>query len=232
MSTFANIQTSVRQLVIDLPPTVQQSIPRLVNNAIRSIQRKYNFTAMEGEDQIITTPGPPFSTRNIARFKEYQDKGPFLYRSQSKGSKLAVGLFSEINTVLQTTQVDSPQFLISSLDGSTNIMTFYVIPYTDSNSDFDDGNYRIIIPYYSYTADLVNDDDTNWFTNNADDYIIYKAVGEAFGLDWDYNSMALWLQRAEEKFKEVKLADKYRRLGAIDTLVPNWEGANQPQDRR
>lgn len=231
--TFLDLRNDVTALVIDLPPTVAAAVPRLVNNAIRSIQRKYNFRVMETFIQFTTTPSQPLIA-TISNFKEFMDRGPYLFHQFRKGEFLVNSTIPDHDSALSTLTITTPakpRFISSLINSSTGVATFYLVPYPDQNSDWSDGNYQVKFQYYSYSPDLVADEDTNWFTTNADDYIIYKAVGEGFGLDWDYDAMALWLQRAEEKFKEVKLADKYSRLAGVDTFVPFWEGANSPKVR-
>lgn len=235
MSTFLEIQTDVAALVTDLPDTVEAAIPKLINQAIRSMQRTYNWRAMEASTTFITTEGSLTPTPNtIARFKEYRDKGPYLLRYQAKAKIFLTALDTDVDRAVlsDATKKVAPEFLINTVNAATGVHTFTIAPYPDVNSDWTNGNYRIVVPSYNYSADLVNNSDTNWFTLNAEDYITYKAAAEAFARDWDNDAMALWLQRADEKLKEIKKADKTSRLASVDTLVPMWRGANQPQVRR
>lgn len=232
MSTFLAIKTDVAQLIIDLPANVQSAVGTLVNGAIRSMQRGYNYRAMEASNTFVTAEGS-LALGTIANFKEYRDKGPYMLRQLSRSKKILTALSTDVDMAVLS-NVDfplEPEFVINSVNQSTGVWTFTLAPYPDTNSDWDDGNYRIIIPSYVYTSDLVNDGDHNWFTDNAADYITYKAVAEGFARDWDYDSMAIWLQRASEKFKEVRKADMSSRLSSVDSLVPMWRGANQPQVR-
>lgn len=233
MTTFLDIRNDVQALVIDLPPAVLSAVPRLVNEAIRSMQRKYNFRAMEASTPFTTASGV-LALGTIANFKEYRDKGPYTLRKYARARKLLTTLDTDVDQAVLSDILlpKEPEFLVNTVDQSTGVWSFSIAPYPDLLSDWDDGNYRIVVPSYNYTSTLVNDGDTNWFTNNANDYITYKATGEAFGRDWDYDSMALWLQRAQEKLDEIKKADKTNRLSSVDTLVPMWRGANQPQVRR
>lgn len=235
MSTFLELQSEVAALVIDLPPTVQAAVPAYINQAIRSFQRKYNFRAMEVSTTMLTTPGSLSPTPNtIANFKEYRDKGPYMLKFLTKAKRFISALGPDVDlAVLSDPLVStSPEYLINSVNQTSGVWTFTVAPYPDNLSDWADGNYRIIVPSYNYTADLVASGDVNWFTINAADAIIYKATAEAFARDWDYDAMALWLQRAKEKLDEVIKADKTSRLASVDTFVPMWKGANQPQVRR
>lgn len=233
MATFAELKTRVSRRIIDLPPAVTAEVGDLVNDAIRSMQRRYNWRAMEATQNWTTSEGVT-ALGTIDRFKEYRDKGPFLLRAQSKSRKILTVLDTDVNmAVLNTADFpDAPEFIMNSVNASTGVVSFSIAPFPDINSDWLDGDYRIVVPFYQYSAKLVNDGDTNWFTDNAEDYIVSRATARGFQLDWDYDSMALWLQDAEQLFNEIKQTDKKQRLASVDTLVPMWQGANQPQVRR
>lgn len=230
--TFLEIKTRVQTRIIDLPTAVQNELSFLVNDAIRAAQRMYNYRAMEQTQVFVTTPGS-LTLGTLPRFKEYKDKGPYMLRQRTVAKRFLTALEPDARmAVLNDVDLpDEPQFVLNTIadDGST---TLTIAPYPDSNSDWDDGNYRIVVPYYAYTAKLVNDGDTNWFTENAEDYIVAQATARGFQLDWDYDSMALWLQDASRILADVKKADKMQRLSSVDTLVPMYEGALQPQVRR
>lgn len=233
--TFIDLQTRVKNRVIDLPPAVQTEVPALINEAIRTMQRKYNFRAMEGSTVLVTSTGTLIPTPNtILNFKEYMDKGPYLQKFLTRSRRFITATPADASMAIfaDTTVPTEPQYLTSAVDPTTGAVTFSYFPYADLNSDWSDGNYRIVVPYYAFSPKLVNDSDTNWFVQNADDFIIREATGQAFALDWDYNSMALWLQQAEVKRMEVVKADKMSRLAGVNELVPMWQGANQPQVRR
>lgn len=231
--TYSDLKARVSTRVIDLPPNVTAEVPALVNDAIRSIQRVYNFRAMEASQTFITAEGVT-QLGSIPRFKEYRDKGPYMLKNLIRAKQFLTALDTDVNTAVLSSidHEDQPEFLVNSVDEITGAYNFYIAPYPNALSDWPDGNYRIVVPYYRYSTKLVNDGDTNWFVDNAEDYIIMKATAEAFGLDWDYDSMALWLQRSEEKKKEIIKADKTSRLASVDTLVPMWRGGRQPQVRR
>jgi hypothetical protein len=234
MATFLEIQDEVAALVIDLPTAVEAAVPSYINQAIRSMQRTYNWRAMEANTTMVTTASSLTPTPStIANFKEYRDKGPYMLHQLSRARQFLTALDTDVDmAVLSDADLPTiPKYITNSVNPTSGVWTFAIAPYPDDNSDWDDGNYRIIVPSYNYTADLSADGDANWFTLNASDYIIYKATAEAFARDWDYDSMTLWLQRADEKLKEIKKADKTSRLASVNELVPHWEGARKPQVR-
>lgn len=235
MTTFLDLQNRVRARVIDIPTAVGAQIPNLINDAIKEMQREYNYRAMEASVSMVTTEGSLIPTPNtIENFKEYRDKGPYMLQYLTKAKRyITISAPDAAMAALADANLpEEPAFLLNSVDVDTGITNFTIHPYPDALSDWPDGDYRIIVPHYVYTPDLSADGDQNWFTNNAADYIERKAAGEAFGLDWDYNSMALLLQEADKKLRQIRKADKLNRLSSVDTFVPMWQGANQPQVRR
>ncbi len=55
-----------------------------------------------------------------------------------------------------------------------------------------DKEYTFDLYYYAYTADLVNDDDTNWWTENAWEVLLYGALGEASPYLVNDERIAVW----------------------------------------
>jgi hypothetical protein len=232
---FSDLQTQVQQIVIDLPPAVTAQIPTLINEAIISAERRYNFRAMENSVTTVTTVGSLTLTPDtIPYFKEYRDQGPYLLRYfiKAKSFVATTGPDAALAALADINNPTEPAFLINTVNETTGEVDFQISPYPDNLSDWPDGNYRLVIPYYNYTAPLVNPGDNNWFTNYMADYIYRQAAGHAFAMDWDYQSEAFWLQEAEKRFKEAQKADKMNRLSGADELVPMWQGANQPRIRR
>jgi hypothetical protein len=66
---------------------------------------------------------------------------------------------------------------------------------------------------------------------NAENYIVDKATGEAFALDWDFDKMALFLQKAENWKKDIINRDKTEQLMGVDILVPSYQGVRSARVR-
>lgn len=228
--TFLDIKNQVLANVIDLPPAVSAAVPGLINTAIRSAERRYNFKYMEKKQLFITSPYVQALSPSIARFKEYRDRGPYLTQQYAPARRIFTandsGDIDQVVTMNTTLPGDMPRWMTNTVDDSGNFI-FSVWPFPDNLSDWSDGNYRVNIPYNVYSPTFAADADTNWLINFADDYIAFRATAEAFMKDWDYNSLALWKQQDQDKFNEVKQADKKLRLSGIDTWTPHWEGAEQ-----
>lgn len=114
-----------------------------------------------------------------------------------------------------------PQALLIDEPDTTGGANFEVYPLSDGLSTYSQssvGQYRIQVPYWKYLAALSAGSDTNWFTENADEFLIYQATSEAFFLNQDGNNGVAWAQRAAAKYQEVVLRDKKQRWSSIQTL--------------
>lgn len=234
MATFAQLQDRVERNVIDLPTVVQTAVPQLINSALKTIQTKHNFKVMETLLSATTTSLTRTLVATPANWKE--PHGDPWYVEDATGYKHRItwgpsrGAF--VNG-LDDERDGFPMFLLQSEPtndaGDSNIEVW---PLSDSNSDYSGGEYRIVIPYFRYVAELTVDASTNWFTVNADQYLEFEATNQAFAIDWDEDRMAIWAQKAKIIFDEVLLRDKRFRLAGMSTIVPHYRGANSPMLRR
>jgi hypothetical protein len=209
MGTYAEIQTRVNRRVIDLPTQVVAEVPTLINEAIVDIQRDHNFKIMEAEFLGSTLVGTNTLGTIPSDFKEYRGQP---YSNRNNGGTI------KIRTTAKTQ--DLPPDIINSDIGQPQVIiqgatTFSVYPTADGASDYSDGEYPIIIPYWKYLPVLVSDSDHNWFTDNAERFIVEWVAAQAFGLDWDEEHMAILLQKAEGERKKIINQDKRFRLAGV-----------------
>lgn len=217
--------------MIDLPSAVVAEVPDLINEAMRELQDDHDFKVMEAETStLVTVEG----TRNLAAipsdFKKLRDRP---YRISNTGKVDELGIAPSRNALQRRFETDEegfPMWLLDPTRNSAGAANFEVWPLPDGNSDYSDGEYRIVVPYWRYVPALVNPGDTNWFTTTppAYRYLLFKATAEAFFLDWDEQRGAVWEQKAAaERAKAIK-ADKLLVLGGHDTLVP-YKGVYEAQ---
>ena len=228
MSTYSTLQTRVQRRVIDLPSTVTAEIPALINEAIRDIQGQHNFRIMEAESGPTTTTT---SRTLLAAPSDWKAPRGNPYLRFNDGTTRFMKFVTDRWSVERefgtdtTRDIGEPEFILeaepSDDDGTRN---FEVWPLSDSGSDYSDGEYRILIPYWKYIPDLSADGDSNWFTVNATRYVVEEATAQAFFLDFDEERGALWLEKAAKERRLVIQAEKKRKLGAIDTFVPHRRG--------
>ena len=222
--TFLELQTEVERRLIDLPAAVQEAVPSLVNEAIRALEDKHNFKCMEALLEASTV----LDTRELeAKPSDWKESRGRAWMLEDLGSIRWIDTYPDTNSALaEFDNEDSSEAQAIVL----NATTVDVYPLPDGNSDYDDGEYRIKIPYWKYLPELSADADTNWFSINAPFYIIEKATSDGFAIDWDEGRANYWGGRADKLERRAILKDKYEALSTVDTLVLN-KGPRAPYGR-
>lgn len=225
--TYLELQTAVLTALIDTPTMVQDAVPRLVNQAIRELQQRFNFRIMQANQEYLTVT----SSRTLSPstmpddFKEFRKRA---FYTEFLGGNREVDVLSDRGSILRrwnTDDIGGPHQLL--LDAGV----LEVWPLPDNVSDYSDGQYRITMPYWKYLPDLAADADTNWFTLNTTQYIINWAVAEGFALDWDEKRSDYWRDRADKEALRVILTGKKEYLSQNDTLVPHLGALESPAMR-
>ena len=189
MATFAELQTRVEHIVIDLPTSVTAQVQTLIKEAIRSLQRDHNFKVMEAETSLLSTAT---ATRVLSAvpsdFKELRGL-PYEIMADGTVRELLnpanrVAIIREWGTTAGgEAETDlhngNPQaILIGEPTSEAGAMNFEVYPLPDGQSLYANGQYRIVVPYWKYLTALSASSDTNWFTANAEQWIVWKAASE------------------------------------------------------
>jgi hypothetical protein len=99
-----------------------------------------------------------------------------------------------------------------------------VYPIPDGLANTSNGEYTIRVPYWSYLPVPTTSD---WFTDNATEYLVAKATAEAFLLNWDEPRYVAWLTKAGTMQRggatgllgRVINRDKQFRLSNVDTIA-------------
>lgn len=235
MTTFAELQTRVERLVIDLPTSVQTEVPFLINEAMRDIQIDHNFKVQEA---LLSAQQTTASTRALlavpSNFKEWRGE-PYILTNLGVHRKLVpANDRMEVLRLWENDDEGEPEaLLIGEPSDELGAASFEVWPLPDGSSDFDNGEYRVYIPYWRFLTALSADGDNNWFTNNGEQYLIEAATARAFALDWDLEKEAVHLQKAQLHKNTLIKRDKLLRVSTTNTLVPHWQGAygNQVRSR-
>lgn len=235
MASFSTLQTRITNRLIDAPPNVIASVPDFINLAMRDLMDDTNFPVMKAVTQFNTVqntralgvmPGDYKERRGEAYWLDQVGKPLFMrWYTSHEG---AIRRFSpqELKTTgIQLTDVGQPQQLTiatplsasgSTVDGPQNVEVW---PLPDAGG-FDlsgDGvtpTYTIYVPYWRYLTPLSQPNDTNWFTENCEQYIMYQALGHSFMADWDE-------QRAAGQFAlAAQYATKIKRKAANEAASP------------
>lgn len=228
--TFAELKAEVNANLIDTPTVVSTNLGLYVNRAIRSLQRKRNWAALQASADYVTTEGVALLGTRPARFKGYrgtpfttyfidQRTRPLTFVSSLTGFSQAVGF----------TEIGEPRFIYEApIEDGTGAASLSVGPLPDGTSDWADGEYRITVPHWAYLADLSDDTDENWFSTEASDYIVYRATGEGFHALEDEDRAMIWEARAERQYPDIVKTDAMKWFSAVNTLATST-GAYGPR---
>jgi hypothetical protein len=207
MATFLDLQTQVKDLLVDLPLSVKEYVKTLIREAIKDLQIRHNYRVMRAAFVVSTTinnhvvgnlPGdwkqprrnPWYTTavgdeREIAWIGNEEDE---LFRRYAATDVITKG---------------APAHLFARTVGSDGTLQLEVYPlpdglsdWTDESSSFPVGEYNLYVPYYRYMANLELDTDANWFTVHASRAVVSQAAAQGFLKNWDEQRAAVHSQLA------------------------------------
>lgn len=213
MATFGEIQARVQTRVIDLRSAVSAEIPTFINEAIDALTAIHSWKCMMAEQQYLTNHnaansqilgqlpadwkeprGGPYWVAQLGYTREmtwlpnrtyaYRAWVPFGVNNTGPPRQLLMG--EATNDTLP--DPNNPDLNMASLN-------LEVYPRPDGLSDWNTspgGEYRIRVPYWRNFPALVAANSTNWFTNNATQFLVDYATCRAFMLDWDEQRAAIW----------------------------------------
>lgn len=238
MATYNGLQTEVRTLIIDLPTAVSNLVPTYVNRAIREATVKHNFEVMKATTAVlITAPDTRVLTAVPSLFKEYRGM-PYMLNADGSTTFLQIGkdrasveadlLTDEGGEAPEDVVVGSPKIILRGEPAlETGASDWEVWPLSDTLSLYagvtSPGEYRVRIPYWKHTTALSASGDTNWFTVNAEEYIVFMATSYGFFADWDAEKGTYWKQMAGSKLQELVASDKRLAVSQTENLVPQPE---------
>jgi hypothetical protein len=235
MATYNELQTRVQHIVIDLPVSVTAQVPTLVKEAVRKLQTKHDFEVCKAVSSVYTTTiGERVLTPLPSNWNKWRGKPVTI---EPDGSVLELGVFSdrfdaerewgsELASPAEPELIMGPPrgLLLSEPTDELGTRNVEVYPLPDGLSLYTGvggGEYRIVLPYWRFLTTLTNSTDQNWFTNNAEEWIVFMAAAGAFFLDWDEDRGTLWTQRASAEWKDILLRDKYNKIAQITEIVPH-----------
>jgi len=228
MSTYQEIQDRVSRRLIDAPSAVTTEVPLLVNAALLKLQSLHNFKVMQYTQDYTTTVNTRALGSLPSDWKEARGKPYYVEELGNTREMDYAPQRIDVQARWATDDIGEPAHLLAG-DPTTvaGARAWEVWPLPDGNADYANGEYRIFVPYWRYLPVLSAGGDTNWFTVNAEEWIIARATEQGFSLDWDEDRAKYWRGEAAKEWKDLLLRDKYEWLAGFETLVPH-SGARAP----
>lgn len=222
--TFLELREEVFDNLIDTPTVIQDLAGTYVNRSMRRLQRMHNFKVMEATYSVSTTDATASLGAVPSDWKEPRNR-PLLVREDARDKELDWAVnYLDVNRAFAGDVDQEPRVLTFTTDSDTGTMVFTSYPTPDDE-------YDLLIPYWRFLPELSADDDTNWFTVNADEHLVQRATYYGFMANEDERRAEFWKQMALESQSEVVLLDKNAALALSDTLVP-YKGVMAPRFRR
>jgi hypothetical protein len=229
MATYFELQTEVLGNLIDMPTFITTMVPIYINRALNKLQGKHDFQVMKTEQSITTL----FETRLLAtvpaNFKALRGKMRYEDNLGQDHKITFANDRTEVRKYRSVTDTGFPQFVLKSEENDLGASNWEVYPLPDGNSDYTDGEYRIVIPYWRYLPDLSFPSDANWFTNQGPGaaWIVKEATAMGFFVNEDEKRALQWIGLAQADYKDLVGIDKRRQMQGVTTLVPHF-GADEP----
>lgn len=240
--------------MIDLPAAVSAESQQLIEDAHRILQELHSFGVMRRrESRTTTAEDPSLGMINDAgggvgsNFKDYIDgEKPFYTDDDGVTRHLQISYnegevrraFSQSTTL----GLGPPRVLLHTIaDEDTDYpgeAEWKLYPIPDGLANTSTGEYTVQIPYFRY---LDAPSTSDWFTVNAELFLLDAATAEAFKLNQDeakfllYHVSAfgpLWDQRGimGGHLLRAVMNDKRQMTSITDTLVPYGDN-NAPKLR-
>lgn len=208
-----------------------------VNQSIRKLQFRHDFSVCKVSTAVLTTIVATRALASVpADFLRFRKEPPHVIDNHGNVYELGVGpgiaqVERELGSVaggeFNAAEINGPPMVIVLGEPSdvSNTRQFLVYPLPDGLSLYmtaPAGEYRIRIPYIRLLPDLTGSN-TNWFSVNAEEFIIYAACSRGFYFNHDEQYGEIWLKRAGQEVGDVIARDKNESMSGHTTLNVSFD---------
>lgn len=224
MASLFDITARVQGILIVATTAATARIPPEIRQAQRDLEDAHGFLAMEDEQELVTVE----DARSHANYAKAAD----WIRSRMDARPVRVdgtGAVQEIDWIISwgdraRLYSDDPLDKGAPRHVYERLSDFLLFPYPDALAPggalFADGNWRVRIPYFKRLATLTSPAQTNWFSENAEEYLVQKAAGRVLAFNRDREESLFALQAARAERDRLIGEDKKRRLAKQRLLRP------------
>lgn len=216
MTTYADLKTRTLRRLIDAPASVIAEVPLIVNDVYTDLQRDHRFWESQATLAVSTTEGSHVLASTPSDWGSYRGSTGWYVTELGDSRRIVLGKGSQEAAIRWNNVLDigEPRYVTWVPSG------LQVFPLPDGNADWEDGEYRVNVPYWSRLPALAADADQTWLTDLASDYLIAEATRRGFLLDWDEQRAQVWATEASTFKRELMLADKLKWLDGAEPMVP------------
>lgn len=209
--TFGEIKAEVQKNIIRRQQEITELIPVWINRVQFEICRAYNFSFLKTINFIETTAG----TSEYSLPDDFKDDISIWVESENAYLPLELITFDDALKLYPPNAPQGRPERFVMMDGK-----IYLYPTPDKT-------YSLMEYYYRYLPELVNDEDTNYITENFPDVLVKGAVYE--GMVWlQEGDMTIWLQRYQSALRDMIAYDQKRRIPSKFFLKYSLGGKRKP----
>jgi hypothetical protein len=221
--TYDEIVQTVEAILQDLPDDTVALIPYFVQEGQRRIEDSHGFLIMESSETFDALEDAAVLAAKPANWRSKMDDPSLIdgfgrdtrmrWISQSKD---IVDEFDHDDPLM----VGKPEALLETGDA------LIVYPRPDAlspvGSVYADGIWRIRVPYWARQATLGGEIQQNWWTSNADRYLINHAASQGFLMNRDYPEFSRWEGETLLEKRRLVNFDKRARIPRQLALKPAY----------
>jgi hypothetical protein len=211
-TTFAQIKARVVRLVLEDGADVTAEIPQYVRDAQAEIEDDRTLKVLEADFETTLASGASTLTKpsdwNSIRLE------PYLVEADFTSTKLSMITEKFVIANLSTTDTGAPKYWREISDTQ-----FRLYPIADALGPWSD-DYKVKLPYWKRLDTLTADADTNWFCDNAENYLIWFAAALGMELNDDPRFIPFFARAKREKAR-IEAAEARGRMPTGWTLKPD-----------
>lgn len=225
MTTLSQIQSRVEDVVLELGSDAAGRVSPEILEAMKEIEEAHGFLHMEQTQEIVTVEDArdhASYAKDALFLRTRMDARPVLVDGTGATRKIdwliskddEVDLYSD-----DPVDKGAPKHLYETATA------WRIFPYPDalapSGTLFSDGNWRVRIPCFYRIAQPGTPSGSNWWTDNAEQYLVHRAAARVLAFNRDWEEAALVQGEATVQQQRLIANDKRQRLAKQRLLRPN-----------
>lgn len=236
MATLGEVKARVRRYLIDVSADTEIELESFINDAIRQAEEQHNWRHMEKVATFTTVAGQRLLGALPTDWKESRFD-PFVKRAD--GTTRRIGwLEGDEQAIVQFDDDPTDAGEARKILEKATTAELEVYPYPDGRADHPDGEYRVHILYWGFSAALIEDSASNWWTMHAGEFLTYQATMNGQVFNENDAGAAKYAQLAQNRIRVLRATDKHSRLPQRIVLAPRpdvhgatdqpWRGGEWP----
>jgi hypothetical protein len=219
--TFDEIVDTVEAILQDLPDETVNRIPSFVQEAQRRIEDSHGFLVMESSVIFDAVADTAVLGATPVNWRSKMDDPSVI---DGFGKDSLIRWVQQGNEIVENYNHEDPLMIGKPEALLETAGAIVVYPRPDALNPvgpvYADGLWRVRVPYWAREATLSPSLQQNWFTANADRFLINHAASQGFLMNRDYPEYARWEGEALLEKRRLVNFDKRARLPRQISFIP------------